>query len=870
MSMFQSMQRRITEDQLSGFAPLAALMLTLTFAGAAWGQNIINTVAGGGPINSNPVVADIPGPTAVVEDAAGDKYVAAPISDYVFKLTTSGVVQPFAGLGWGHYNKTGGGTSGPASQIPLYAPTGLAMDTKGDMYIADTVNNVIRELYLSSGVWDIMTVAGQRHICNQQNEPTCDDGSKPTKAYLANPQGVVVDTSGNIYIADTGDNVIRVVNAARTAISLFAGNYNGDNPCPDSTQSCGDGGPATAAGALLNGPTGVALDSQNDLYIADTYDNRIRCVAAVAGGCVSGSTPGYIYTVAGTGSPCTIYNYESPFNCGDGGSATEAWIGRPAAVSVSASGTIYVTDTRASLIRIISGGIINTFAGTPGQRGYSGDGGAATAALLMGPSGVYADGAGNVLIADTGNQRIREVTGGVINTILGGGNGGDGAGATSAVLANPYQVAVDAANNYYIADAANNRIRVVNTQTSSITIATVSIPAGGIATIAGTGNVGYSGDGGAATLATLNSPEGLAVDAAGDIFISDTYNGWVREVDGATGIITTLSATSPVTLPAALAIDKLGNLFIADPPAQVIWELGNGVIAQVAGTGSPGYSGDGGPATSAQLDQPTGVAVDANENLYIADSNNNVIRCVAFNAGGCGNAGNQAGYIVTYAYNGGFDYEGDGGPATQASRWGAMEVAVDVRGNLFIGGGAQAATVQRVDAASGTIITVAGVENQLTFGFSGDGGPATKADLNNMGLVLDSNENLLIAENGSNRIREVPLVAQAKFSPSSLVFGSQTVGTSSPPQTVTLTNIGSDDLLNISITITGGDAGDFKQNNNCPAPPAGLAPRLSSPQTCNINVTFTPTEKGTRKALLTFTDSGYKSPQSVSLSGTGE
>jgi len=857
-----------------------AEFLILVIAVAASGQNIINTVAGGGVINSNPALADIPGPTAVVEDSAGNKFVVAPYSDYLFELTNSNTVQTIAGLGWGHYNKSGGGTSGPASEIPLYGPTGLAIDKHANVYIADSVNNVVRKVYLQAGTYYIATVAGQRPQCNQQNYPTCGDGGRATAAYLAGPEGVAVDSSGNLYIADTGDNVIRVV--SKGVINLFAGSYNGGIPCQDPIypQSCGDGGLATQA--LLNGPTGVAVDSQNNVYIADTYDRRIRCVLAVLGGCGDSAKQyavGDIITVGGTGAPCTIYNdgpNDNPAYCGDGGAATAALIGNPAAVSVSSSGTIYVTDTRASTIRTISNGIINLFAGTRESPGFQGDGGSPLNAELMNPSGVYVDKAGNVLIADTGNQRIREVTGSgqnaVINTILGGGNGGDNSAATAAMLANPYAVAVDAQGNYYTADAANNRIRVVNTQTSPITVATVTIQPGEIATVAGNGNAGYTPDGGPATMATLNSPEGVVVDSSGNIFFSDTYNGWVREVNGQTGILTTVLASKPVNQPEALAIDAAGNLFIADPPAEVIWEISGGAIAVVAGNGTSGYSGDGGPATQAELAQPTGVAVDAYDNFYIADSVNNVVRCVLGVLGGCGDTAQkyEVGYIVTYAYNGGVVFKGDGGPATQASRWGATEVAVDLGGNLFISGGTHDRVIQRVDAASLTIMTVAGdARFQPGFGFSGDGGPASMALINSSGLALDSQENLFIADAGNNRVREIgQLIAVVNLKPHSLKFGSVPVGQQSPPKTVTLTNIGSNDLSISQISIVGADSGDFSQINSCPS--GQIPPMTNSQSTCTVTVTFTPTAKGRRTATLNFTDNGYQSPQGVPLSGIGE
>ena len=218
-------------------------------------------------------------------------------------------------------------------------------------------------------------------------------------------------------------------------------------------------------------------------------------------------------------------------------------------------------------------------------------------------------------------------------------------------------MAVDASGNLYIADTGNNRIRKVSAT-------------GIITTVAGNGSAGYSGDGGPATSAQLDGPEGVAVDGSGNLYIADTCNNRIRKVS-ATGIITTVAgngsagysgdggpATSAqLSLPAGVAVDGSGNLYIADSGNNRIRKVSaTGIITTVAGNGSPGYSGDGGPATSAQLNQPAGVAVDASGNLYIADSSNNRIRKVS-----------ATGIITTVAGNGFDGYSGDGGPATSAA-----------------------------------------------------------------------------------------------------------------------------------------------------------------------------------------------------------
>jgi len=838
------------------YASTLAILLVMLSIMPASGQNKINTIAGGGAISPSALSADIPGPTAVVEDLNGNIYVAPPSAQYIFQWNKgTGAVTVFAGTGYITFHEI----TQKATISPLWSPSGLATDSQGNIYIADTGNNAIRKVDTSG---NLSTVVGDSKPCQGGN---CGDRGAAIKARLNAPQGVAVDSKGNIFVADTGDNRIRCVvmavsgcgsgvNGTIGTILNYAGNPN--SACSSSIDPCGDGGKAHLAS--LNTPMGIALDKAGRLYIADTQDHRIREV----------STTFVISTIAGTGVLCG----SSTSTCGDGGPATSAKLAAPRAVSVDQTGKIYIADTRDHRVRLVTGTTISAFAGT-GQYGFAGDGGSPLSAELSTPNGVYADATGNVFVSDTGNQRIREVTGGTsgtIHTFMGGGNGGDGQAAvgTYAMLANPYQVAVDSSNNYYIADTSNNRIRVVNTQSSTIFVAGVQILPGNIATVAGNGNVGYTGDNGPALSATLNSPLGLAVDSSGNIYIADSYNGVVREVD-TTGTITTLAASQALTLPSSLTIDKAGTLFIADPAAQVIWQLHGSTAIAVAGNGTAGYSGDGGPATSAQLNVPFGIAVDGNDDLYIADANNNVVRCVIGVAGACGDTPKKyaVGTILTYAFNGGINFHGDGNPALRASRWYPNEVAVDSRGNLFIGGG-QNPLVQRVDLTTGTILTVAGNDTQWWYyGFQGDGNAATKAHLDNVGLTVDGNENLVIADAGNNRIRAVPLIGVATLNSTLLNFGNQTVGTKSAPLQVALQNTGADDIAISNINISG----DFSQTNNCPSAPSTVPPSNAAfPVTCTFMVYFTPTKKGTRNGSITITDNAYRSPQVIKLTGVGD
>jgi sugar lactone lactonase YvrE len=503
-----------------------------------------------------------------------------------------------------------------------------------------------------------------------------------------------------------------------------------------------------------------------------------------------------VYKVDPSGQLTIVAGNGTPGFSGDGGPATSATLFTPKAVAVDAVGNIYIADTSNQRIRKVdSSGIITTAAGN-GTYGFSGDGGPATGASLYSPSGVALDAAGNIYIADSRNHRIRKVdTSGIITTVAGNGTfgfSGDGGPATSATLSDPYGVAVDAAGNLYIVDQLNNRIRKVDTS-------------GTIATVAGNGTPGFSGDNGPATSASLYSPSGVAVDAAGNLYIADTSNQRIRKVDT------------------------------------------SGIITTVAGNGTGGYSGDSGPATSASLNYPYGVAVDAAGNLYIADESNQRIRKV-----------DTSGIITTVAGNGTAGYSGDDGPAISATLYYPRGVAVDASGNLYIAD-LYNQRVRMVDTA-GIITTIAG---NCTYGFSGDGGPATSAMLAYpSGVAVNGAGDIFVADLINYRVRKIigAVTAPAvSLSPTSLDFGDSPVGTETVSQTVTLTSSGNTALHIASVSVTG----DFRETDNC------ASATLAVGDSCGIAVSFLPTAAGSATGTLTITDDTADSPQMVNLTGTG-
>jgi sugar lactone lactonase YvrE len=618
-------------------------------------------------------------------------------------------------------------------RLPVSSP--LTVSTSGDVYF-NSGNSVMKV----DGTGTVTRIAGTGRYGHS------DDGGPAASAPLSWPAGLAIDGSGNLFIAENAAQRIRKVSPQGIITTVAGTGVAGYS---------GDGGPAI--NAQVNWPTGLALDSAGNLFIADAANHAVRKV----------SSTGVISTVAtDLGSLDAIavdttgnlyiadYTVTHPEDDGDdvysgrilrttpAGTTDTIFangpgfpqLAKPATIAVDSAGIIYVVDAlKPSTPLKFSGAGLDPVNATPTFGGLA--------------AGVAVDTAGNLYLSESGRGGISRINPqGVITNLLGGSDPGnywgDGGKATDAGLNVPVGVAIDKAGNLYIADSSNSRVRKVT-------------PDGSISTFAGTGKSGHSGDGGPATAAQLKEPEGLAVDSAGNLYIADRLDCRIRKVSP-DGIITTvagrgdtypplgdggLAINAALAAPLGVAVDSNGNLYIADTSFFLIRKVTpDGIITTLAGRDY--YLPNG----ALDIGFPTGIAVDGAGNVYMATLN--TIRKLS-----------SGGTVTTIAGIGSSNVSaGDGGPATSASLHGPFAVAQDSAGNIYISGGdisgypiSGAGYVRKI-APTGVITTIAG---NGTIGYSGDGGPATAASfsLSTAGIAVDPTGTIYVSDVYNNAIR---------------------------------------------------------------------------------------------------------------------
>jgi hypothetical protein len=763
----------------------------------------------------------------------------------------------------------GDGSVSNTTTTKLSGPNAITVDASGNVFIGDSGNQRIREITLATGV--INTIAGTG-VAGYSG-----DGGLASAAQISGPRGLYVDPFGTLYITDRTDCAIRKItglsNPPTAVISHVAGVYN--TTCSTTGAYSGDGGPAISATLFL--PDQSAVDANDNIYISDSSSDTVRVINAATG---------IIYTLVGKSGSAT--------STGNGGLSTLATVDGPANVGLNSNGTIYVSDSLGYEVRQLTlanafpatsvastspaqtNGVVSIQAGTLASFGIGTtspadfSAGAVSGCALSTP--LAADTTCSVpvsfnptapgmrtsqlLATDSnggkyllglsgiGNAPAVSVSPGLISSFAGNGTAGstgDGSAASAATVTAPAAVALDSANDLYLA-GSDNKVRMVSAAT------------GKISTIAGTGAAAYTGDGSAATAATFNSPSGLAVDSANNVYIADAGNNVIRKISGQTGIVTTVPFTLGVlSSPRGVAVDASGNLYIADTGNNVIREIMpfTAATSTVAGiSGTSGYSGNNVLATTATLNSPAGVAIDSAGNIYIADTGNNVIRKITVSTG----------IITTVAGNGTAGSTGDGAAATSAELNKPTRVAVDAAGDLFIADYGNN-KIRFVSAASGFIFTVAGKGSTAT-PYTGDGGPATAATLNSPGgITLDQLSNLYIADTNDNRI------AFVTGPTTTLAFGALNPGAVSAAQVATVNNFGNQTLTLTGLTIPAGYVQGVSGGNDCSST-TSLAPGAS----CLISITFAPGASGGYNANIVLTDNALNTvgaTQKIALTGSG-
>jgi len=685
-------------------------------------------------------------------------------------------VSTFAGSG------VAGSVNGTGTAASFNSPINIAVDQAGNTYVADYGNNLIRKIS-SAGV--VTTLAGSG-VAGSAN-------GTGTAASFNGPVGVAVDVAGNVYVADQGNNMIRMITQGGVVTTLAG------STTPGSANGIG-----IAAG--FNVPSSVAVDASGNVYVADASNNLVRKI----------SPSGVVSTLAGSGSKAYVD--------GTGTAASFYYLNR---IAIDGSGNLYATDFE-MIRKITPAGVVTTLAGSM-QIGFANG----SLALFNSPNGLAVDLSGNIYVADSGNNMIREISPlGFVTTFA--GNGGVGSinnNLTSSSFNSPRGLVFDGLGNLYICESNNNDIRKI--VVTGLTI-TPGLPAGlsfgASGSISGTPTAvlgpttyvvtGYNSVGSSQanvtigvvnsvsaasvpniyTVGRVNDPYGTARDGSGNLYVASLNDNVVYRVDAVTQAVTVFAGTGvagysgdngPATSAqlnlylSGLAADAAGNVYIGDAGNNRVRRVDATThnITTIAGTGVAGSSGIGGPATSAQLYVPGGIAFDTSGNIYVADTYNSrivkidaatsnisvvlsglgFVERMAFDQNGVMYFGDEDKYTINkynistntlsiIGGNGTYGNSGDGGPATSAQFELPMSVTVDAAGNVYVAD-QPSYTIRKIDAVTQKISTYAGTGVD---GYTGDGGSAILAEMGFLtDLIIDNNGYLYVGDNGNGAIRKI-------------------------------------------------------------------------------------------------------------------
>ncbi len=663
----------------SVFASETSLVFT-TLAGAP--GSIVNSADGTGS------AAQFSAPRGVAVDSAGNVYVADSGNHTVRKVTAAGVVSTLAGTA---------GAAATTASVPsgFNEPFSVAVDSSGTVYVADTNNGAIRKIS-ASGV--VTTLAGG-------NGPGYADGVGAA-AKFKEPRGIALDSSGNLYVADYENNVVRKVTATGVVTTL-AGGYD--------TPGTVDGQGANARFMSLNG---IAVDSAGNVFVADAGSRAIRKITA----------SGLVSTFVGGG--------------------TTAQFGEPRGVVVDSSGNVFVADYSAHVIwKVTAAGVVSKVAGTAPTPGST-DG--STAALFNAPSGIALDSANNLYVADTSNNTVRKISpAGTVSTLAGlagRSSSTDGKGA-EARFEEPYAVATDG-TYVYVADHTDHTVRKIS---ADGTVTTLAGKAGSFGATDATG-----------ANARFNAPMGIAADSSGTVYVADTGNASVRKISAA-GVVTTLAGTSGAkgstdatgsaarfSAPAGVAVDGAGNVYVVDSEASTLRKITTGgEVTTLAGRAFANGFTDGN-GTSARFSVPYDVTVDVSGNLYVIDRNNHAIRKVT-----------PAGVVTTLAGSGSMGYANGNGRAALFKF--PSGLAVDASGFVYVAD-TDNQVIRKIDP-TGAVSTIAGGSIGSTDGV----GTAAKF-YNPKDVAVDAAGNLYVADRSNRTVRKGTVTAVLPSNPADCLF----------------------------------------------------------------------------------------------------
>lgn len=633
-------------------------------------------------------------PSGVAVDSAENVYVADTWNHTIRKVTRDGVVSTLAGLADERGSADGAGVA------RFDAPHGLAVDNSGNVYVADYYGCTIRKITPGGFV---STLAGLPY------KRGSEDGSGGN-ARFAFPSGVALDSSGNIYVADYDNATIRKITPDGLVSTLAgkAGNFGNVD--------------GSAHSARFFGPSGLALDQTGNIYVADSYNNAIRKI-----------TPDGLVSTLG----------------GHKVGAEEDWmVFYPQSVVVDGNGNVFVSDYYNPVIWMITpAGLVTTLAGLVGRWG-SADG-IGTAARFSVPLGLTVDSANNIYVADYGDSTIRKITAsGAVNTLAGrsGGYPGDDEGIGSAArFALPTGIALDNTGNVYVADTLNKAIRKIT-------------PAGLVSTLADLDGNGIPAD---HRSWTSQGPHGVAVDSTGNVYVADTSNGLILKITP-TGMVSTLAgsidggpsvdgtgAQARFSLPRGIAVDSADYIYVADTYSHTIRKITpTGIVSTLAGlAGASGHTD--GTGSSARFGFPMGVAVDKNGNIYVADTESHTIRKITAN-----------GFVTTLAGLAGNSGTEDGQGSAARFGW-PTGVAVDSAGNLYVAEGSSLAFEQGFGHATirkitpdGMVTTIAGQAQGQAQNYGSQDGTGSMAFFTDpTGVAVDSAGNIYVTDTAHSTVR---------------------------------------------------------------------------------------------------------------------